>query len=245
MEDMINRVYLGSCLDLMAKIPDGSIDLVVTDPPYGILFVNNHSKEQFEEISNDDFASTKPLLEEYFKECYRILKEDSAIYSFCSWHKVDFFKQEIEKYFTMKNLLLWSKKDGDTPTSKPIHTTGDLAGAYGVSTELIVYAHKGRCLNRGKRYIDLLSFPRENTKLIGHPTPKPPLLLKLLIENSSDKDAIIFDGFAGSGSTGVACAMSGRRFIGAELNDGYHKIATKRINDEFEKMSNPLIQWGD
>jgi len=223
------KIHLGDCIEYMKTLPNESIDLVVTDPPYGLSFVNNHSLTQFDEILNDDFEDTKPLLEKYFKECFRIMKNNTAIYSFCSWHKVDFFKQEIEKYFTMKNLLIWDKQN---------HTNGDLFASFGVSSELIVYGHKGRCLNRGKRHIDILSYPKENTKKIGHPTPKNIALLKLLIENSSDKNQIVFDGFAGSGSTGVACALSNRRFIGCELEKKYYNIAKQRIEEEYFKINN-------
>jgi site-specific DNA-methyltransferase (adenine-specific) len=227
-DEIINKVYLGDCIEFMKTLPDECVDLVVTDPPYGISYVNNHSQEQFAVISNDDFEQTKPLLEEYFKECFRIMKQDSAIYSFCSWHKVDFFIQEIRKHFTMKNLLIWDKQN---------HTNGDLEGSYGVSTELIVYAHKGRCLNRGKRYIDILSFPKENTKKIGHPTPKNVDLLKVFINNSSDKNDIVFDGFSGSGSTGVAAIQLGRKFIGSELDPTYHKLSQDRIDAEIYNVN--------
>jgi len=228
-EHLYNKVHLGDCISFMKSLPDCSVDLIVTDPPYGISYRNNHSTEEFEIISNDDWENTKPLLENYFNECFRIMKDNTAIYSFCSWHHLDFFKQELEKHFDVKNILIWDKQN---------HTNGDLVGAFGVRCEYIIFAYKGRTFNRGRRYTDLLSYPKENTKKIGHPTPKNINLLKVLIENSSDKNNIIFDGFAGSGSTGVACVQTGRIFIGSELDTTYQAIAQKRIDDEIYKMNN-------
>lgn len=87
-------LYCGDCLELMKNIPDGSVDLVLTDPPYGMAFQSNYRKEKYNEIQND---KSLEWLEGYIWECYRVLKNNSAIYCFCSWHNVDVFKQAIEK----------------------------------------------------------------------------------------------------------------------------------------------------
>ena len=87
-------IRLGDCLELMKDIPDGSVDLVLTDPPYGIAFKSNHRKERYNEIKND---KSLEWLEKYVGECFRILKHNTAVYFFCSWHNVDVFKQAIEK----------------------------------------------------------------------------------------------------------------------------------------------------
>ena len=84
----------GDCLELMKNIPDGSVDLVLTDPPYGMAFKSNYRKEKYNEIQND---KSLEWLERYISECCRVLKNNSAIYCFCSWHNVDVFKQAIEK----------------------------------------------------------------------------------------------------------------------------------------------------
>jgi site-specific DNA-methyltransferase (adenine-specific) len=221
LEKLINKVHLGDCLDFMAKLPDGCIDLVVTDSPYGIAYVQNHISIKHDTIENDDFEDTKPLLEKYFKECYRIMKEDSALYSFCSWHKVGWFQQELEKYFQLKNLIVWNKNT---------HGTGDLKGSYGPKHELVWFCHKGRPLLRGDRPVDVINCEKVNSIESGHPTPKPTKLLEMFIKTSSDEGDIVFDGFAGSGSTGVAAVSVGRRFVGCELIEKYQQIAQKRID---------------
>ena len=80
---------------------------------------------------------------------------------------------------------------------------------------------------------DVLFF--DKTRNQNHPTEKPVDLLETLIKNSSDDDAIVFDGFMGGGSTGVACVNANRRFIGIELDPGYFEIAQKRIAEAVQK----------
>ena len=205
----------GDCLELMKNIPDGSVDLVLTDPPYGIAFQSNHRKEKYNEIQND---KSLEWLERYISECCRVLKNNSAIYCFCSWHNVDVFKQAIEKKFKIKNILIWEKNNT---------SMGDLKGSYAPKYEMIIFAHKGRKLLNGFRYADIIKASRTGNK--NHPTEKPVDLLETFIKNSSDENAVVFDGFMGSGSTGVACVNTNRRFIGIELDEGYFEIAKKRI----------------
>lgn len=221
LEKLINKVHLGDCLDFMAKLPDGCIDLVVTDSPYGIAYVQNHISIKHDTIENDDFEDTKPLLEKYFKECYRIMKEDSALYSFCSWHKVGWFQQELEKYFQLKNLIVWNKNT---------HGTGDL-NSWGPKHELIWFCHKGKPLRRSNRLPDVIDCAKDNSTKWLHPTPKPVKLLQKLIAFSSEENAIVFDGFAGSGSTAEASILLNRKFIGCELVQKYHALAQKRLDD--------------
>ena len=207
----------GDCLELMKNIPDGSVDLVLTDPPYGMAFKSNYRKEKYNEIQND---KSLEWLERYISECYRVLKNNSAIYCFCSWHNVDVFKQAIEKKFKIKNILIWEKNNT---------SMGDLKGSYAPKYEMIIFAHKGRKLLNGFRYADIIKANRTGNKL--HPTEKPVDLLELFIKNSSDENAVVFDGFMGSGSCGVACVNTNRQFIGIELDEGYFNIAKKRIEE--------------
>ena len=86
----------------MKDIPDGSADLVLTDPPYGMGFQSKYRKEKYSKIVNDKGLD---WLEKYVDECFRILKENTAVYFFCSWHNVDIFKQSIEKSSKLKTYL--------------------------------------------------------------------------------------------------------------------------------------------
>lgn len=211
------ELWHGDCLELMKNIPDGSVDLVLTDPPYGMAFQSNYRKEKYNEIQND---KSLEWLERYISECYRVLKNNSAIYCFCSWHNVDVFKRSIEKKFKIKNILIWEKNNT---------SMGDLKASYAPKYEMIIFAHKGRKLLNGFRYADIIKANRTGNKL--HPTEKPVDLLELFIKNSSDENAVVFDGFMGSGSTGVACMNTNRHFIGIELDEDYFNIAQKRIEE--------------
>lgn len=211
------RLMHGDCLERMKEIPDGSVDLVLTDPPYGMSFQSHRRKDLYSKIDNDDDLD---WLGRFFDECNRVLKNDTAIYAFCSWHNVDVFKREFEKRFKLKNILVWVKNN---------HGSGDLKGSYAPRHEFILYGHKGRRILEEKRYDDVLFFDKTGNH--HHPTEKPVDLLELLVKNSSLEGEAVLDPFMGSGSTGVACVNTGRDFIGIELDDGYFEIARKRIED--------------
>lgn len=110
------KLYNGDCLEVIKNIPDKSIDLIITDPPYLMNYQSNRRKKEnrFDKIKND--KDNYILIQEYFKECYRIMRNNTAIYCFCSWHNIDFFKKEFEKYFKLKNIIVWNKNN---------HGTGD------------------------------------------------------------------------------------------------------------------------
>ena len=103
---MVN-LYNGDCLEVMKDIPDKSVDMVLTDPPYLMNYQSNYRKSKYNKIEND--KNNFDLIKKYFEECNRILKDNTAVYCFCSWHNVDFFKKEFEKQFKLKNIIVWEK----------------------------------------------------------------------------------------------------------------------------------------
>ena len=219
------KLYKGDCLEVMKDIPDGSIDLIVTDPPYLIKYKTNRRKNKehdfCSEILNDD---NYDLISNYIKECFRILKNDTAMYMFCNCDRVDYFKQELEKTgFNIKNMIIWVKNN---------HTAGDLKAQFGKQYEIIFLVNKGRSLFNGKRITDVWNFDKVSGNKQVHQNQKPvDLLEQCILKHSKDND-VIFDGFMGVGSTGVACKRTNRRFIGIELDDNYFEIAKKRIEEE-------------
>lgn len=205
----------GDCLEFIKDIPSGTVDLVLTDPPYGMKFQSHRRKKVYDKIKNDESLD---FLDRYFEECNRILKDNTAIYCFCSWHNIDVFKRLFEKHFKIKNCLIWIKNN---------HGSGDLQASYSPKHEIILYGNKGRRKFEDGRKEDVLFFNKTNNEL--HPTQKPIDLLEFCIKNSSKEKEIVFDGFMGSGSTGVACVNTNRRFIGFELDEHYFNIAKERI----------------
>lgn len=131
----VNKIYNVDVLEFMSTLSDESIDLVVTDPPYLISYKSNHRKDRGHKFSTTIANDNNPeLIKTYIKECYRVLKNNTAIYMFCSFDKVDFFKTEIEKYFNIKNIIIWKKNN---------HTAGDLEAQFGKQYEMIILANKG------------------------------------------------------------------------------------------------------
>ena len=218
------KLYCDDCLNIMKQIDNESIDLIVTDPPYLIKYKTNHRKNKCHdfcsEILNDD---NEQLIIDYIRECYRILKNNTAMYMFCNCDKVDFFKKELENAgFKIKNMIIWVKNNW---------TAGDLKAQFGKQYEIIFLVNKGRKYFNGKRITDVWMFDRISGKKQLHQNQKPVDLLKQCILKHSDENDIIFDGFMGSGSTGVACIETGRKFIGVELDKKYFEIAKERIEN--------------
>ena len=219
----LNKIYNEDCLDGMKRIPDGSVDLIVTDPPYLINYKTGRRKEKAHRfndvILNDD---NEQLITDYVKECYRILKEDSAMYLFCSSHKVDFFKRELEKEFSIKNMIIWVKNN---------HTAGDLESAFGRKYEIVFLVNKGQRKFNGERLTDIWEFPRVSGDGQLHQNQKPIELIKKCIEKHSNVGDVVFDGFMGSGTTAAAALDTNRNYIGFELDEYYFNVAEKRLKN--------------
>lgn len=225
---MINRIINNDCLSILDLIESESVDMILTDPPYFKDFQSNSRKEKFEKIDMDIKNKDNMM---YVAKCilqmHRILKDNSSAYIFCDWESIDFFKPVFESCFALKNIIIWRKNNWGM---------GDLKGAYAHQYEMILYGHKGRDLLRRDRFRDVIDFDRVNNQKQIHPNEKPVDLLEFLILNSSDENDIIFDGFAGSGSTCVAAKNTNRNFIGVESKEEYYNIAVNRINNTAYQM---------
>jgi len=195
------------------------VDAIITDPPYWINFHSNRRviKKQFENIKNDNNLD---WLDDYITKCFNILKNNSSLYVFCSWHNIDIFKQTIEKKFKIKNIIVWVKNN---------HGSGDLKGSYAPKHEFIIYAHKGRSLFRKKRLSDVFNYPKVSSNKLLHPTEKNIDMLKVFIENNTDVNQIVLDPFMWSWTTWIACKNLNRDFIWIELDEKYFNIAKDRI----------------
>lgn len=209
----------GDCLESMKEIPSGSVDMVLTDPPYGMDFQSNRRvvQQKFAKIAND---KSLDWVNSFIDECHRVMADNSAIYFFCSWHNIDYFKLAIERKFKLKNMIVWVKNN---------HGSGDLKGGYAPQHEIVFYACKGRVLNRGKRIPDVIYADKIPSAKLVHPTEKNTSMLCVFVNQHTDLGMTVLDPFMGSGTTGVACANTGRKFIGIELDEKYFEIAKNRI----------------
>ena len=233
----LNKIYNEDCIEGMKNISDNSIDLIVTDPPYLVKYKTGRRKDKShkftKEILNDD---NEQLLKDYIKECHRIMKDDTAMYMFCSSNKVDFFKQELDQYFTIKNMIIWVKNS---------HTAGDLQSAFGRKYEIVFLVNKGRSKFNGTRLTDVWEFKRVAGKGQLHQNQKPVEMIEQCIEKHSNENDVVFDGFMGSGTTAIACINTNRNYIGFELDEEYYEISIKRINNHAEDKQIDLFEVMD
>ena len=238
------KLYQGDCIELMKDIPDGSVDLVLTDPPYGTTACKWDSVIPFEPM---------------WEQLNRIIKPNSAICLFgnepftscliCSningfkyrwdWNKKIPSGMGYAKYRPMQqteDICVFSKGGEKTKYNpqftkreKPIKSGGN-------SIQARVY-NNFKCMEDGKEYkktydyknpVTLIEFDKVRKGAL-HPTQKPVPLLEYLIRTYTNEGETVLDFTMGSGSTGVACVNTNRNFIGIELDEEYFKIAENRI----------------
>lgn len=235
-------LYCADSYEFIKTIPDKSVDLVVTDPPYLIenTTVGSEKWEKILHIQNTftqlkEGVFTEGVTKEILKEFVRILKKIN-IYIWCN-HKqipdyIDFFVKENNCAF---DILIWNKTNA-LPTFNNKYLT---------DKEYCLYFRKGGYCNpenyeRAKTvYYQPINLT--DKKLYEHPTIKPLNIIENLILNSSKEGDVVFDPFMGSGTTGVACKLHKRNFIGCEINPDYFKICEERINGTSIKKSNNML----
>jgi site-specific DNA-methyltransferase (adenine-specific) len=221
-EEIINKVHNSDCLEFLKEIPDNSVDLVLTDPPYGMGYQSGHRTNKHDCIEGDKDLSWFPC---FIKETYRVLKDNSHCYLFCNDYCISLFRNESEKVgFNAKRTLVWVKNN---------HTSGDLYGDYANKTEFIVFLQKGRRLLNGKRESNVLYYDRDNTDI--HPTKKPESIMSYLISKSTNENDIVCDPYLGGGTTVMACKALNRRYIGIEISSKYCDIVN-RIVSEYDRQ---------
>lgn len=226
LDNYTNKIIHGDCLEITKDIPDNSIDLIITDPPYGIEYSSNggprvskHRKDKIAsetKIVGDEFIN--PL---WFKEMFRVLKSGSAVYIFCNWDSYSEMRSYVNNVgFKLKTPIVWDKGNCGM---------GDLKGDYGNQTEIIIYAVKGRHKLNGGRDRNIVKCQRPADAYRLHPTQKPEDLISFLMKKSSFPGDIILDMFLGSGTTVNVCQSIDRKFIGIEKDKKYYDIAIQRI----------------
>lgn len=219
-----HTLYNGDCLEILKEIPDNSIDLVLTDPPYGIDYQSSMSKRNgFQKILNDK----EPFID-FIKEIPRVLKNDGCMFIFTRWDVQNDFIVEMEKNnLKVKNIIIWDKV---------MHSMGDLFTAYGSRYESILFHSEKNFRFVNKRPADIIKQKRVDAKLLVHPNEKPVELLKTLLLQTTNENDTVLDCFMGSGTTGVACEKLKRKFIGIEIDEKYYKIAQDRIKKEYNQI---------
>ena len=210
----VNQIVCGDCLEVMKDIPDGFVDMILTDIPYnevnresaGIRVLNK---------KNADILTFDLLT--FLNECIRIVKE--SIYIFCGTEQVSY----IRKLFVEKKLstrVCVYKKKNPSPLNGEYLWLSDI--------ELCVFGRKKNATFNYRHASSVWDFNTGSSK--RHPTEKNYKLFEYLIEASSDKGDLILDPCCGSGTAPLAAYQTGRNFIGIEQDPKYCKIANQRIS---------------
>jgi|TARA_R100000501_G_C2613160_1_gene107261 site-specific DNA-methyltransferase (adenine-specific) len=214
---MINLMQ-GDCLERMKEIPDGSIDMVLTDPPYGMTLKPQRKNAKFygKKIENDNNLD---WVDSFFDLIYAKLKKQSVAFVFCNHFCIaEFIISAKASGFEVKNHLVWNKRQfGMGNNWRPVH-------------ESILVLTKGKFKTKSNSLRTIIEFKKVHHSKAVHPTEKPVDLIEHLIFETDIKADVILDPFMGSGSTGVAAKNLNRKFIGIELDENYFNIAKERIN---------------
>lgn len=221
-----DTIYNMDCLEGLKEIPEGSIDLIVTDPPYDINCLSGggafgsdkrgyygNLKSISEGISNDILDTLMPKMKAI--NCY----------FWCNKNQI----RQLVDYFDDRgcsvDLLTWHK-------TNPVPTCNN---KYLSDTEYLIFAREkgvrlyGSYETKRKWYVSELNV--KDKERYGHPTIKPLNIIKNLIINSSEGGGTVLDPFIGSGTTAVAAKLLGRHYIGFEIDPEYYDIACKRIEE--------------
>lgn len=233
------KLICGDCLKEMKKIPDESIDLTVTDPPYNISNYGNSLTKKGEKIVRADFGEWDKWdsQEKYFDWCVgmvreldRVTKPKGSAYIFWDNHYQGHITYLIEKNtaFQQKCPIVLRKVNPIPHVRKTNFRS---------SFEMLTLYVKDE--NKKPKTFNFLSQKEMcnvmdyaiGTKATSHPTEKPLSVISKFVMISSNKGDLVFDPFMGSGTTGCACKEFNRRFIGIEIDKKYFEVAEKRIAD--------------
>lgn len=229
------KLYNGDCLEVMKNIPDKSIDLLITDPPY--LHIKGGSKckrvnrgvyDEKKEIKSKMSDFDEPQIFLFLNIVKNKMKKMNA-YIFCSKLQITSYLKWISQYKKYQyDILIWDKCRNGLIGHK----------AFATNIEYIIRIYEYGCgLREVKNGDKLISEyyqkiqripPAKNKK---HPAEKPTELIRRFILLSSDENDLILDPYMGSGTTGEICLDTNRRFIGIELDENYFNIAKERIEN--------------
>lgn len=222
----------GDSFQKIKEVPDSSIDLILTDPPYNLseYSTGNMKFDWRNEINNDvakwDKVPFNP--EKLLKDFIRILKPKGNIFIFTSYNLIGKYHETFDPLFDTFQFMVWHK-------TNPIPNIRK--SSFLNSCELIVCLwNKGHTWNFSKQnemhnFIESpICMGKERIKEPKHPTQKPLSVLEHIIKIASNENDVVFDPFMGVGSTGNAALNLGRRFIGIELEKEYYEASIKRLS---------------
>ena len=236
MKKWINKVHLGDCIKIMDKMPAGSIDLIVTSPPYNLrTSTGNGMKdgrggkwERAKLIDGYETHGDNMPHDEYVKwqkacirSMMRVISDNGAIFYNHKWRVQGGLlqtREDIVSEFPVRQIIIWQRSGGI-----------NFNAGYFLPTYEVIYLickSKFRLASKANAIGDVWNIPQSSNN--PHPAPFPVELAQRCIQSTNAR--IILDPFIGSGTTGIAAESSKRDWIGIEVSKGYCKLARERIN---------------
>ncbi|HTJ82929.1 MAG TPA: site-specific DNA-methyltransferase [Polyangiaceae bacterium] len=215
------RIEPGDAVALLRRLPDASVDVIVTDPAYESLekhrAIGTTTRLKHSKSSSNDWFAIFPnaRFPELFQEAYRVLKKNAHLYLYCDQETMFVAKPIAEEAgFKLWKPLVWDK------------AVIGMGYHYRSRYELVLFFEKGKRKLHDLGVPDVLVHPRV---MRGYPSEKPAAISRVLIRQSTEPGALVVDPFAGSGSVGVAAAALGRRFLGGDVCKEACEVAAARI----------------
>ena len=247
MTDWVDRVFCEDALAGMARIPDGAIDLILTDPPYNLgKDYGNTSDQQ----SVDDYLA---WTERWIDIALPKLKANGSLYIFLTWRFAPEIFVMLKKRMAMMNEIIWDRRvpsmGGSTRSFSSVHDTigffvrrkdyyFDL-DAVRIPYDAATKKARSRSIFVGAKWLEVGYNPkdlwsvsrlhREHAERVDHPTQKPLEIIERMLKASCPADGVVLDPFMGSGTTALAAKRLGRRFVGFELNPDYCEVIQQRL----------------
>lgn len=214
-------IYHADCREILPQLQKQSIDVLLTDPPYGISYESRRSEHPGGlpvRIQGDD---TLNGLRDVLPVVDRLMKSDRHAYVFAAPMRIGEAAEAVAEYWRVKNVLVWDKGNAGG--------AGDCFAGYAANWEAIIYANKGRRHLLGPRPRSIYRYDWQGQRDPVHPTVKPAGVMRWLLAKSSEPGETLLDPFMGSGVTLQAAAELGRKAIGIEIEERYCEAAVARL----------------
>ncbi|AQR67017.1 site-specific DNA-methyltransferase [Janthinobacterium sp. LM6] len=255
--DWVNRVYCEDALAGLARIPDGSVDLILTDPPY------NLGKDYGNASDQQSVADYLRWTEEWIDAALPKLKANGSLYIFLTWRYSPEIFVMLKQRMAMMNEIIWDRRvpsmGGSVRSFSSVHDTigffvkrkdyyFDL-DAVRIAYDAATKKARSRSIFIGAKWLevgynpkDLWSVSRlhkEHPERADHPTQKPLEIIERMLKASCPPGGVVLDLFMGSGTTALAAKRCGRDFVGFELNPDYCAIIEQRLAALAQELAEP------
>jgi site-specific DNA-methyltransferase (adenine-specific) len=246
-------LFHGDCLKVLEKLPENSVDMIFSDPPYNLsnggftvhagrrVSVNKGNWDKSSGVK-DDFL----FHHEWIKACRRVLKPSGTIWVSGTYHSIYQCGFALQNQgFRILNDISWFKPNASPNLSCRYFTASHESLIWAIKDKKARHTFNYEVMKNGNwdedfikkpnlqmRSVWAIGTPKTDEKKYGkHPTQKPLDLLRRIILASTEKGDLIVDPFSGSSTTGIAAVLNGRRFVGIDTEEDYLKLSIKRYND--------------